>query len=153
MANHVQVILRDTVPHLGKPGEVVRVRPGYARNFLLPTGLASRATVGDVKRIAEQRAAALRHAAKVRASAEGIAAALESVELTLTKRAGDHGRLYGSVTNAEVATLLTSKGYTVNKRQVTLPEGQIRALGSFEVKLALTPEVEGKFTLHVTASA
>ncbi len=153
MANHVQVILRDTVPHLGKPGEVVRVRPGYARNFLLPTGRASRATVGDVKRIAEQRAAALRHAAKVRASAEGIAAALESVELTLTKRAGEHGRLYGSVTTAEVATLLTSKGYTVNKRQVTLPEGQIRTLGSFEVSLALTPEVEGKFTLHVAASA
>lgn len=149
MATHVQVILRDTLPHLGKPGDVVRVKPGYARNYLLPRGLAFRATVGDVKRIEEQRAAAVRHAAKVRKAAEGIAAALEAVELSLEQKAGENGRLYGSVTAADVATLLTSKGYEVSKKQVSFPEGSIRELGSYDIELALAPEVVGKVKLNV----
>ena len=153
MATHVEVILRDRVPHLGAPGEVVKVRPGYARNYLIPKGLALRATTGDVKRIEEQRKAALRYAAQQRQAAEGIAAALQEVTLEIAQRAGDNGRLFGSVTAAQVADLLTSKGYQVEKKQVTVPDGGIRAVGDYELDLDLAPEVQGKVKLAVVPLA
>lgn len=153
MATHVQVILKEDVEHLGTVGQVVKVRPGYARNYLLPRGMAALATRGSVSQIEHEKKAALAKADKLKVQAAGIAAALEAVVIRIEKNAGDEGKLYGSVTAAEIAEALGAKGYEVDKRKIQMPADPIKQVGTYEVTAKLAGGVSGKIHVEVAAQA
>ena len=143
----IEVILREDVQSLGKAGELVRVKPGYARNYLLPHGLAFEATEGNRKRIAaETRARSARNQAE-RTEAEQRAATLGGVTLTLTGKAGEEGKLFGSVTTQDIADALAARGYEVDRRRIEL-EHPIKSLGHHTVGVRLHPEVRAE--VHVS---
>jgi large subunit ribosomal protein L9 len=146
----IEVILREDVKSLGKAGEMVRVKPGYARNFLLPQGLAFEATEGNKKRIAaEARARGVRNDAE-RTEAERFAAALGGVTLTLTGKAGEEGKLFGSITTQDIAEGLAAQGHQVDKRRIEL-EHPIKTLGHHTVGVRLHPEVHAEVRVSVVA--
>ncbi len=143
----IEVILRQDVSSLGRAGEMVRVRPGYARNYLLPKGLAYSATEGNKKRIAaETRALGVRLAAQ-RGDAERLAESLRAITLTLPGKVGEGDRLFGSITAQDVADALASKGFDIDKRKVDL-EHPIKTLGDHTVSIKLHPDVPAG--VHVT---
>jgi large subunit ribosomal protein L9 len=144
----MELILREDVKSLGKAGELVRVRPGYARNFLLPRGLAYEATEGNKKRIAgETRARAARQATE-KAEAEAAAARLGGITLTLGGKAGEEGRLFGSVTAQDIADALARAGHPVDRRRIEL-EHPIKTLGPHTVAVRLHPDVHAEVRLTV----
>jgi large subunit ribosomal protein L9 len=146
----IELILRESVPSLGKAGDLVRVKPGYARNFLLPRGLAFEATEGNKKRIAaESRARDTREAAE-RAEAQAYATRLEAVELSFTAKAGEDGKLFGSVTSADIAAALEAQGLTVDKRKIELAH-PLKELGFHSVPVRLTHDVHAEVKVNVTA--
>lgn len=146
----IEVILREDVQSLGKAGEMVRVKPGYARNFLLPQGLAFEATEGNKKRIAaETRARGVRNQAE-RAEAERFATTLGAVTLTLTGKAGEEGKLFGSITSHDIADALAAQGHQVDRRRIEL-EHPIKTLGQHTVGVRLHPEVHAEVRVSVVA--
>ena len=146
----IEVILREDVKSLGRAGDLVRVKPGYARNFLLPEGLAYEATEGNKKRIAaEGRARATRGQAE-RAEAERVAAALSAVTLTLSGKAGEEGKLFGSITSQDVADALARQGHEVDKRRIEL-DHPIKTLGHHTVGIRLPHEVRAEVRVSVVA--
>jgi large subunit ribosomal protein L9 len=146
----MEIILREDVQHLGKAGEVVKVRDGYARNFLLPKGLAYLATEGNKKRIVfeAERTTKLRQAEKQ--SAEVAAAALATVVLEFAMKVGEEDKLYGSVTAGDVQRKLEERGIHIDKRKVDLPE-PLRSLGEFKVGLRIHPDVRPEILVRVVA--
>ncbi|HYO62614.1 MAG TPA: 50S ribosomal protein L9 [Pyrinomonadaceae bacterium] len=134
------VLLREDVEHLGARGEIVKVKAGYARNYLLPRKLAVVATAGNVKQIEAERGALLRKEATERSHAEGQAALLGSVRLNFERRVGEHGILYGSVTSMDIAEALRQKGFEIDRRRITLRE-PIKETGDFAVAVRLHREV------------
>ncbi len=151
MAAHIQVILREDVDKLGKSGDLVRVRPGFARNFLLPRGMASVATRGNIERIEHEQKAAVARAGKMKDAAKGEAERIAALNVQVTKQAGDEGKLYGSVTAQDVANALASKGFQIDRRKLVMPTDAIKQVGEYEVKLKLASEVEATFKLEVVA--
>lgn len=151
MANAIQVVLQETVETLGRAGDVVKVRPGYARNYLVPRGIAIFATDGNVKRIEHARQVALRLEEKRKQGAEGIAAAIAEITLRLEKPAGENGRLFGSVTSAEVADALQKKGYEVDKKKVVMPDEAVKEIGTYDIVLKLDAGVRAVLKLEVAA--
>ncbi len=146
----IEVILREDVKTLGRAGEMVRVKPGYARNFLLPQGLAYEATEGNKKRIAaETRARTSRDQAE-RSEAERLAATLSAVQLKLIGKAGEEGKLFGSITSQDVADALAREGHTVDKRRIEL-EHPIKTVGEHAVTVRLHPEVHAELRVSVAA--
>jgi large subunit ribosomal protein L9 len=146
----IEVILREDVTSLGKAGELVRVKPGYARNYLLPHGLAFEATEGNKKRIAgETRARTARNEAE-RTEAERFASELGGVALTLTGKAGEEGKLFGSITAQDIAEALAAEGHRVDRRRIEL-EHPIKTLGHHTVGVRLHPEVRAEVHVSVTA--
>ena len=146
----IEVILREDVKTLGRAGEMVRVKPGYARNYLLPQGLAFEATEGNKKRIAaESRARASRNEAE-RDEAQRIAGTLGSVKLNLTGKAGEEGKLFGSITSQDIADALAREGHTVDKRRIEL-EHPIKTVGEHAVSVRLHPEVHAELRVSVAA--
>lgn len=144
----MDVILRSDVDNLGKAGEVVTVKPGYARNFLLPKGLAYEATEGNKRRLeAEKGQRAKKQAAETGAARE-VAAKLEAVSLTFTMKAGEGEKLFGSVTAADVAERLKAEGFAVDKKSVELAE-PIKALGVYKVPVRLHHEVKPEVRVWV----
>ena len=137
---HTNVLLREDIDDLGARGEIVRVKAGYARNYLLPRKLAVEATASNVKQIEQERAALLKREAKERATAEGQAAQLRSLRLTFERRVGEHGLLYGSVTSMDIAEALKERGYEVDRRRINLREA-IKETGEFTVPVRLHREV------------
>jgi large subunit ribosomal protein L9 len=144
----VKLILRENVDHLGDRGEIVSVAPGYARNYLLPKGLAYEATPGNLKQIEHQRKVWATRDAHEIGEAEALAARMADVGLTSTKKAGESGTLYGSVTTGEIAEMLAAKGFGVDRRRIILAE-PIKALGTYEIKIKIHRQVEGRVTLEV----
>jgi large subunit ribosomal protein L9 len=144
----MEIILREDVQHLGKTGEVVKVKDGYARNYLLPKGLAYPATEANKKRIAyeAQRLATQRAAEK--AVAETEATRLAGVQLTFPAKVGEEDKLYGSVTASDIQRKLDELGIHVDKRKVDLPE-PIRALGEFRVAIKIHPDVRPEILVTV----
>jgi large subunit ribosomal protein L9 len=128
----VQVILRDDVPNLGKIGDVVRVKPGYARNFLLPRGLAIEANPKNLRVLEHQKRVIAAKAEREHKSAEASAKRLDGVKLSVRARAGEEGRLFGSVTNMDVERLLAEKGFHVDRRRIDLAE-PIKQLGTYPI--------------------
>ena len=144
----MELILREDVKSLGKAGELVRVKPGYARNFLLPRGLAYEATEGNKKRIAgETRARAARQATE-KTEAEATAAKLGALTLTLSGKAGEEGKLFGSVTAQDVADALARAGHPVDRRRIEL-EHPIKTLGHNTVAVRLHSDVHAEVRLTV----
>jgi large subunit ribosomal protein L9 len=144
----MEIILREDVQHLGRAGEVVKVKDGYARNYLLPKGLAYPATEGNRKRVTFEadRLARLRETEKQ--AAEGEAAKLAGVSLTFPMKVGEEDKLYGSVTASDIQRRLEEQGIHVDKRKVDLPE-PIRSLGEFRVGIKLHAEVRPELTVVV----
>ncbi len=149
MAN-TQVLLREDIDNLGARGEIVRVRAGYARNYLLPRKLAVRATAGNVKQIEQERAALLRREATERAGAEAQAGQMNALRLAFERKVGEHGMLYGSVTSMDIQEALRERGYEFDRRKITLPEA-IKETGEFTVKVRLHREVNVEIPVIVTA--
>ncbi|HJR15289.1 MAG TPA: 50S ribosomal protein L9 [Gemmatimonadales bacterium] len=146
----IEVILREDVKSLGQAGEMVRVKPGYARNYLLPQGLAYEATEGNKKRIAaETRARASRNEAE-RSEAQRVAATLSAVKLNLTGKAGEEGKLFGSITTQDIADALAGEGHTVDKRRIEL-DHPIKTVGEHTVSVRLHPEVHAELRVSVVA--
>ncbi|MBA3497530.1 MAG: 50S ribosomal protein L9 [Gemmatimonadota bacterium] len=146
----IEVILREDVKSLGKAGEMIRVKPGYARNYLLPQGLAFEATEGNKKRIeAETRARSVRGQAE-RTEAERFAATLGAVTLSLAGKAGEEGKLFGSITSQDIAEALAAHGHQVDRRRIEL-EHPIKTLGHHTVGIRLHPEVRAEVGVSVVA--
>jgi large subunit ribosomal protein L9 len=144
----MDVILRQDVDNLGKSGELVSVKDGYARNFLLPRGLAYQATDANRKRLEAEKSARAKKGAAETAAARAVAAKLEPVSLTFTMKAGDGDKLFGSVTAADVAERLGAEGFAVDKKQVELAE-PIKALGVYKVPVRLHPDVKPEVRVWV----
>jgi large subunit ribosomal protein L9 len=148
----VQVILRDDVPNLGKIGEVVRVKPGYARNFLFPRGLAIEASPKNLRVLEHHKRVIAAKADREHKSAEASASRLGGVKLVVRARAGEEGRLFGSVTNMDVERLLAEKGFHVERRRILLEE-PIKQLGTFPIMVQIGRAVRATIELTVEAEA
>jgi large subunit ribosomal protein L9 len=136
----MEVILREHVDHLGKRGEIVKVADGYARNYLLPRKLALPATEGNRKHVERERKIMETREAEEKAQAEAIAARLSSVDIAIARRVGETEQLYGSVTAADIAEYLKTKGFEIDRRKLILPEA-IKTVGEHDVPLKLHREV------------
>jgi large subunit ribosomal protein L9 len=148
----MKLILREDVEHLGKGGEVVDVKPGYGRNFLLPRGLAVPANPRNVRELEHQKAVASAKAAKLKASAQAVARRLAETPVTLKRKVGEQDKLYGSVTALDVAEALAGRGLTIDRRSIDLRE-PIKTVGDFDVPVKLHSEVVGKVKVTVEAEA
>ena len=144
----MEIILRQGVENLGKPGDVVKVKAGYARNYLLPHGLAYEATPGNLKRIQQERERLEAADNERRTAAQGYAEKLEQVSLTFSARVGEEGKLFGSVTAADIAQQLEAQGFHVEKRQIDLHE-PIKALGVYRVPVRLHADVKPEVRVWV----
>ena len=146
----MQVILLEKVVNLGNLGEVVRVRDGYARNYLIPQKIARRATETALKEFEERRAELEKVQAAKLAAAQATGEKLADVTVVISQKAGVDGRLFGSVTSMDIAAALVKQGYTtVEKSQVRLPDGAIKAVGEFPVSVALHADVVVDITVQV----
>jgi large subunit ribosomal protein L9 len=137
---HTKVLLREDVDDLGARGEIVRVRAGYARNYLLPRNLAVEASAGNVKAIEQERAALLKKEAKERSTAEAQSDQMRSLTLEFKRKAGEQGALYGSVTSMDLAEALKERGYEIDRHRIHLRE-PLKRLGEFKVPVRLHREV------------
>ena len=144
----MEVILRQAVENLGNPGDVVKVSNGYARNFLLPRGIAYEATPGNLKRIAQEKERLQAAENERRAAAQQLAEKLEQVSLTFSARVGEEGKLFGSVTGADIAHQLEAQGFAIEKRQIDLHE-PIKTLGVFRVPVRLHADVKPEVKVWV----
>jgi len=144
----MEVILREAVEKLGYPGDVVKVSPGFARNYLLPRGIAYEATPGNLKRIAQEKGRLEAAEGSRRASAQEIADKLEPISLTFSARVGEEGKLFGSVTSADIAQQLEAQGVHIEKRMIDLHE-PIRALGVYKVPVKLHADVKAEVKVWV----
>ena len=144
----MEVILRQAVENLGNPGEVVSVSNGYARNYLLPRGIAYLATEGNKKRIAQEKARLEAAEGQRCDSAQELAKKLEEVSITFSARVGEEGKLFGSVTAGDIATQLEAQGFQIEKRQIDLHE-PIKALGVYRVPIKLHADVKPEIKVWV----
>ena len=144
----MEVILRQAIDNLGQPGDVVDVSPGYARNYLLPRGVAYQATPGNRKRIELERERLEAAENTRRESAQELAARLEQVSLTFSARVGEEGKLFGSVTTADIAHQLEQQGFHIEKRQIELHE-PIKSLGVYRVPIRLHADVKPEVRVWV----
>ena len=144
----MEVILRNAVDKLGHPGDIVSVSPGYARNFLLPRGLAYEATAGNRKRIAAEKSRLEALENERKAAAQTIADKLAEVSVTFAARVGEEGKLFGSVTTSDIAHQLEAQGFKVEKRQIELNE-PIKALGMYKVPIKLHADVHPEIKVWV----
>jgi large subunit ribosomal protein L9 len=146
----MEVILREDVPNLGLRGEVVKVADGYGRNYLLPRKMALQATEANKAVIEQMKAAAERRSASEKAQSEELAAKLDAVVLSFTRRSGEGGHLFGSVTSSDIAAELASQGFEVDRRKIQLGE-PLKSLGDFKVAIRLHREVTARVTVKVHA--
>jgi large subunit ribosomal protein L9 len=144
----MEIILRQAVENLGTTGDVVKVKSGYARNYLLPHGLAYEATPGNLKRIQQERERLEAAENERRGTAQGLAEKLEQVSLTFSARVGEEGKLFGSVTAADIAQQLEAQGFHLEKRQIDLHE-PIKALGVYRVPVRLHADVKPEVRVWV----
>ena len=146
----MKLILREDVYNLGKGGELVEVKPGYGRNYLIPRGLAVLANPKNIREVEHQKAVAAAKAAKLKASAEAIAKRLSDTPLSFKRKVGEQDKLYGSVTAMDLAEALAGRGVPIDRRSIDLPE-PLKTLGDFEVGVKLHSDVVGKVKVKVEA--
>jgi|ERR1039457_6154304 large subunit ribosomal protein L9 len=149
---HMEVILKEDVANLGHRGDVVKVADGYGRNFLLPRKLALQATLANKAVIEQMKTAAARRSATEKTQAEELVAKLEPLVLSFTRKSGENGQLFGSVTSADIASDLEAKGFEVDRRKIQLAE-PIKSLGNFDVAIKLHREVTARVKVQVAGDA
>jgi len=145
----MQIILLDKVVNVGNLGDVVKVKDGYARNFLIPHGKAKRATPDNLKAIEARRADLEKAAGEKLATAQALAEKLEGATLRISQKSGVDGRLFGSVTNVDVVEALKKQGTSVEKSMVRMPSGPLKQIGDHPVSVALHTDVTAHITVHV----
>ncbi|HET9958252.1 MAG TPA: 50S ribosomal protein L9 [Polyangiaceae bacterium] len=151
MATNVKVLLQADVDNLGTGGEVVRVRSGFARNYLLPRGLALPATAGNLTRVEELKRAAAQRAQQEREKAAEVASKLNGLTLKLSRAVGEEGKMYGSVTAKDIADAAARAGTEIDRKRIALAD-PIKQLGTFEVPVKLHPEVTATLKVEVSKS-
>ena len=147
----MQVILMEKVVNLGGLGDVVKVKDGYARNFLIPHGKAKRATQANLKEFEARRADLEKKANEQLASAQERGTKLEGMKIDIAQKAGVDGRLFGSVTNADIAEALGKQGVEVKKAEIRMPTGPLKHIGEFPITIQLHSDVLANITVHVVA--
>ncbi len=147
----MEVILNESIENLGKAGDIVKVANGYARNYLLPKGIAIIADKKNLSKIEKQREAILKRAAKMKEEYEALAAQLASIDLEIPVKVGEEEKLYGSVTNLDIARVIGEKGYEIDRKKIILEE-PIKALGEYEIPVKLSPDVTATIKVKVVAS-
>lgn len=148
---NVQVILNDDVPTLGRPGDVVKVRAGYARNYLLPRKLAVEANPRNLRAFEHQKRLAMVKRDALRAQAMTQKEKIEGLHLTVTAHAGEEGKLFGSVTNLDLERALHQQGFAIDRRRILLAD-PIKQLGDYTVMVRLQPEIDANLKFSVTAA-
>lgn len=148
----MNVILMEKVKGLGAMGDVVSVKGGYARNFLIPNGKAKMATAANVEVFEARRAELEAAAAQALADAQALHEKMQGLVVVIEAKAGDEGKLFGSVGTQDVVDALATQGFTVERRQVQMPDGAIRVVGTFELTLALHADVNATITIDVKAA-
>jgi len=148
----MEIILRETIDNLGRAGQTVKVADGYARNYLLPRKLAYPATAGNMKVIEFERQSLLKKEAKQKGDADKLREVLDTVEIVIRRKVGEHNTLYGSVTNSDVAEELEKKGYEVEKRKIHMDD-HIKSVGEFSIPIRLFKDVTAHVKLRVEAEA
>jgi len=146
----MQIILREDIPNLGRPGDVVKVRDGYARNFLLPRNLAIEANPKSIRAFEHQKRLALMRREAKKNEALKVKERLEALRINLTARAGEEGKLFGSVTNIDIERALREQNFEVERRKIMLAE-PIKQLGEYNVPVKVDPEVEAILKITVAA--
>ncbi len=149
MAN-TTILLREDVDNLGGRGEIVKVKSGYARNFLLPQGIATLASKGNIKQIEGERSALLKKSAYEKSTADAQAEQMKDISLSFERRAGEGGTLFGSVTSMDIADALKAKGYEIDRRKIVLRDA-IKETGDFTVNVKLHREVTIEISVAITA--
>jgi large subunit ribosomal protein L9 len=144
----MEVILREDIDKLGHRGQVVKVAPGYARNFLLPKRLAVAATESNKKIVEQERQAHLRKEAKLKGEAEDLSKMLTGVSVTIAQKAGENDQLFGSVTSKDIAEALAAKNYTIDRRKLQLDD-PIKQLGEYKIPVRLHKDVIAEITVNV----
>ncbi len=144
----MKVILKDSVPNLGDFGDQVTVADGYARNYLIPRGLAVEATKGNINQFEAEKAGYLKKAAALKEKAERLKSELEAVTLNFTRKASEEEKLFGSVTSMDIEAALKEKGFDIDRKQILLSE-PIKSLGVFNVGVKLHPEVVAEVKVWV----
>ena len=144
----MQLILQQDVPNVGKAGDVVDVKAGYGRNYLLPKKIAVKADPGNIKQLDHQKRVVAAKLSKMKHSAEELAGKLGHVSLTISREAGEEDKIFGSVTNKDIAESLRNEGFIVDRHDIHL-EAQIKSLGVFDVPVRLHPEVTGTVKVWV----
>ena len=137
----MQVILMEKLANLGNLGDVVRVKDGYARNYLIPHGKAKRATEANIKAFEVRRAELEKAQAEALGKAQERGAKLDGLTLQIAQKAGVDGRLFGSVTNYDIVEALTKQGHEVERSQIRMPEGPLKQVGEYKLQIALHPDV------------
>jgi len=146
----MKVILKQNVPSLGKAGSLVKVNDGYARNFLIPKGLAAEADEKNVKVFEHEKRNILRKAEKEHKSAQELADALSKVTITMARKVGDQDKIFGSVSVKDIETALKEKGYDISRKMIVHEHGEhIKSLGEYKIKIKLTHDVETEINLKV----
>ena len=145
----MQIILMEKVVNLGSLGDVVTVKNGYARNFLIPEGKAKRATEAARKEFEVRRAELESKATEILSAAQARAEKLEGYMVQVTQKAGVDGRLFGSVTNSDIAEALTKQGFEMKKGEVVMPNGPLKTIGDFPITLSLHTDVKAHITVSV----
>ena len=148
----MEVILKEDVPNLGLRGEVVKVADGFGRNYLLPRKMAMQATEANKAVIEQMKASAERRSATEKAQAEALVAKLDPIVLSFTRRSGEQGQLFGSVTSADIATELEKQGFEVDRRKIQLGE-PLKGLGDYKVAIRLHRDVTARVTVKVLGEA
>ena len=144
----MEVLLREDVENLGTRGQIVKVKAGYGRNYLLPRNVAVEATAGNMKKIEQEKKALLKREAKEKATAESHATSLASLELTFTRKVGEHDVLYGSVTSMDIAEAIKEKGFEIDRKRILLKD-PIKEIGEHEVPIRLHREVTSNIKVTV----
>ncbi|WP_437587597.1 50S ribosomal protein L9 [Sorangium sp. So ce1000] len=149
MATHIHVVLTEDLHNVGKSGELVKVRPGFARNYLIPRSLAVGATAENVSRIEHEKRVAESRAAKTRSESEQLAAKLNQVKVTITRPVGEGDKLYGSVTARDIEEALAAQGFSVDRRRIETDT--IKTLGAHPVVIRLAPSITASVEVTVAA--
>lgn len=149
----MQIILLESIPHVGQLGDVVKVKDGFARNYLIPTKKAKRATAAAIEEFKAYKAELERAQAERLAKAEELKGKIDGLTITIASKAGVDGRLFGSVTNMDVAEALEKLGYDIHKSQVRTPLGAIKAVGEYPLQIDLHHDIVANVNVQVVAEA
>lgn len=151
MSRNVQVVLTQDLPNVGDSGELVRVKAGYARNFLIPRGLAALATKNNVRRIEHEKRVAQARAVKARAEAEILSKKLGTIRLTMNAQVGEDDKMYGSITSRDIEEALHESGFEIDRRKIVMEP--IKALGDHKVVVKIAAGVDAEIAVEVLAKS